>query len=303
MTSRHAYLLMVHKSIGQVEKLCRLLDDNRNDLYVHVDDNVRDVDIWQTRLHNAVKNAKLVFVPRVAVSWGGFSQIKAELSLLDTAVNDRTHTYYHLISGADLPLRNQDQIHSFFDMHQGKEFVSLGTLDYQKTIESRVRYWYIWQEYIGNAHSTLRRILRKVQRAYIALQRVFDVNLNSHNDIKHYYGGANWFSITESFAIYILAHRDWIHDTFRKGKCVDEVFVQTLLLNSEFSENRYLGVQFDDGPYSIMRDIDWKRGHPYVWRSGDFNELISSDFLFARKFDEDIDGNIIDRIYKFVVAE
>lgn len=53
---------------------------------------------------------------------------------------------------------------------------------------------------------------------------------------------------------------------------------------------------FDNNYQSIMRDIDWHRGSPYIWRISDYDELMKSEFLFARKFDEDVDSQIIDLI-------
>ena len=51
---------------------------------------------------------------------------------------------------------------------------------------------------------------------------------------------------------------------------------------------------------SNMRLIDWNRGNPYVFKSSDFEELIKSDMLFARKFDCSVDKQIIDKIYSFI---
>ena len=45
------------------------------------------------------------------------------------------------------------------------------------------------------------------------------------------------------------------------------------------------------------RHIDWNRGYPYVFRDGDYEELKSVEALFARKFDLNVDQNIIERIY------
>ena len=47
----------------------------------------------------------------------------------------------------------------------------------------------------------------------------------------------------------------------------------------------------DDGVHSCMRFIDFKRanieqqrrGEPYTWQDGDEAELLSSEYLFARK--------------------
>ena len=36
-----------------------------------------------------------------------------------------------------------------------------------------------------------------------------------------------------------------------------------------------------------MRLIDWKRGRPYVFRLNDFDEIINSPAMFARKFSSD----------------
>lgn len=301
MNRRYAYLIMVHKSLDQVTKLCRLLDDCRNDLYIHLDSKVVNRGIWENELQNSVSESTITFVPPVSVSWGGASQIKAELSLLKSAVQRQNYAYYHLISGADLPLKSQDDIHSFFDSRIGMEFVQLGTKEYQKSdVPDRVRYWFVWQEFIGNAPNLSRKILGKVQSLFVLMQRIGHIDFNRHNQIREFYGGSQWFSITDAFARYVIAHESWITYTFQRGKCVDEVFLQTLLLNSPFASRRYMGIHFDDDFRPIMRNIDWKRGRPYVWRNGDFDELMSSGFLFARKFDESVDSEIIDRIFNAV---
>lgn len=49
---------------------------------------------------------------------------------------------------------------------------------------------------------------------------------------------------------------------------------------------------------ACLRYIDWNRGNPYVFRKDDYNELMSAKHMFARKFDENIDTEIIDMIYR-----
>ena len=46
--------------------------------------------------------------------------------------------------------------------------------------------------------------------------------------------------------------------------------------------------------------IDWKRGNPYIFKNKDFDDLINSNLLWARKFDERIDNQIIQRIYEYL---
>ena len=52
-----------------------------------------------------------------------------------------------------------------------------------------------------------------------------------------------------------------------------------------------------------MRHIDWKRGKPYIFRNDDFDELISSNCMFARKFDEKIDNEIIEKIFDYLMEQ
>lgn len=42
-----------------------------------------------------------------------------------------------------------------------------------------------------------------------------------------------------------------------------------------------------------LREIDWKRGRPYIWRKVDYENLSRSKKIFARKFDANVDKDII----------
>ena len=50
------------------------------------------------------------------------------------------------------------------------------------------------------------------------------------------------------------------------------------------------------------RKIDWQRGSPYTWQDKDFEELIGSDRLFARKFSS-ADSHIILHICQHIMGE
>ena len=59
-----------------------------------------------------VKKSALHFVENVREQWGGYSQIQSELILFQAAW-EHGYEYYHLISGVDLPIKTQDEIHEF----------------------------------------------------------------------------------------------------------------------------------------------------------------------------------------------
>ena len=55
------------------------------------------------------------------------------------------------------------------------------------------------------------------------------------------------------------------------------------------------------GASAYPREIDFKNGNPYIYRIKDFNKLINSENLFARKFDSRIDKEIINEIFNYLL--
>ena len=105
---KHAYLIMAHNNFYLLDRLLRLIDDERNDIFLHIDKKTKNVPVKQ--LKEAVQKANLVWVPSLNIRWGGYSQIEVEMHLFRIA-SQTTHTYYHLLSGVDMPLKTQDEIH------------------------------------------------------------------------------------------------------------------------------------------------------------------------------------------------
>ena len=265
MGNKHAYLIMAHNEFDILKKLLALLDNPRNDIYVHIDRKVKNFDF--DYYNKLIEKSKIEFIERIEVEWGQFSQIECELSLLKNAVKNE-YSYYHLISGVDLPLKTQDEIHNFFDENQGLEFVHF--------CEEREIY------------------------TYNVKNRIPKYNLWESN-IKLRYG-ANWFSITHDLAKYVIFKEDWIRKYFIGSICGDELFLQTLVYDSKFENNLY--VKEMNGDYrGCVRYIDWARGNPYVFRKNDYEDLINSDKFFARKFSLKIDNEIIDTIFNHLISK
>ena len=124
---KHAYMIIAHNEFELLETLVRLLDDPRNDIYIHIDAKVKNFDF--AHFKQLVQKSKLEFTPRrLSVTWGHSSQVMTELLLLQTAVNGENsaepYAYFHLLSGVDLPIKSNDEVHAFFAENQGKEFVN-----------------------------------------------------------------------------------------------------------------------------------------------------------------------------------
>lgn len=75
--------------------------------------------------------------------------------------------------------------------------------------------------------------------------------------------------------------------------------MQTLIYKEKLEENLYKFYLEGDISNSL-REIDWKKGDPYIYTENDFNLLINSNNIFARKFDKVKDFNIVNLIYDYL---
>lgn len=299
---KHAYLIMGHNNFYNMEVLLRLLDDKRNDIYVHIDKKNKNFN--PSMLNNIVNKAHLYIYSEIKVNWGGFSQVKCELFLLKAAHRNYHYSYYHLLSCADLPIKSQDYIHNFFSNNKGYQFVQFKDHQFQeqyKELTQRITLYHILQEFRKCSNIRLiKGTLTVLAKMLMGLQMVLHINRLKNKNITLKYG-SQWFSITNEFAEYILENEGAIKDTYKLTMCPDEIFLQTMLYNSHFKAFIYQ-YKYQKDERGNMREIDWKRtldpAHPHIWRMEDLDDLRTSDMLFARKFSENVDRDIIDKIYE-----
>lgn len=190
-----------------------------------------------------------------------------------------------------MPLKTQDAIHAFFD-GENREFIGTcpGEGKYQL---DHVRYAYPLLRLKAYRKS---KPLKALNELLVILQRLCGVRRSRTFEESgwRFYDGWTWFSVTNEFACYVLANEKLIERMFCKAKAPDEMFMQTMAMNSPF---RHRVACVGDYKQGSMRLIDWERGRPYTFRTCDCDELISTPYLFARKFDERVDARIIDDIY------
>lgn len=281
MGDKHAYLIIAHNQFDLLEKLLKALDYPNNDIYLHIDKKVKTID--EQKLKTILKYSELFLLHnRVDVKWGEFSQIECELRLLEAATA-RHYVYYHLMSGVDMPLKKQEDIHNYFNCHLGTEFVHFDAPQIDPDAYKRVSKYVF---FAGRKKGIVQKVAYKM---LMALEIGVDRGKKVHWT---YQKGANWFSITDDLAKYVVNNRAIIEKQFRYTRCADEVFLQTLVENSRF-KNKVSPHNYCDNYETICYLIDWKRGNPYVFRNSDYEELIQSSMLFARKFDWEIDKEIV----------
>lgn len=285
--NKHAYLILAHKNLSQLKLLLSLLDDERNDIFLHID---KKAPFSAGELEGCCHKSFVQFVRPIRITWGGVSIVKAEMELLAAATLTK-HSYYHLISGLDLPIKSQDVIHDFFEANQGKEFLDLWEMP-EHTL-ARVKYYTMFPE---GSHFFLTNWLNHAGKFIF---KSLGLEMNRGVDFRQ---GSQWFSITHGFAKYVVDSADWIDKVFSHSCICDEIFIPTVLRRSPYWDNLYdCGLSAGhENRCANMRHIDWTRGssirHPWTYTIEDFALLKESPCLWARKFDESVDARIIEKV-------
>lgn len=279
-----AYLLQTHKNWEQLALLIRLLKESWNEIFVHVDAKAR---FDEEQLHQLIPNIDVRFVqPRVKVYWGHDSQVHATLALLRSAFHaPENFDRFILLSGQDLPIKTNDHIFQFFD-NNPHEYLQY----YQFPIK-----WWVYNGYdrlqIYNFPAALGPFWNKINRR---IQMLFPFRRPLPFD-GALFAGCQWFNLTRGAVEYVLQYVQTtnILNRIKYSSCVDEIFFQSILLNSPFAGT----CQCDD-----LRYADWELhgSNPKTLDQSDLQKLQESTALFARKFDQTHDPAIIQSVMQIL---
>lgn len=285
---KHAYLIMAHTDAPLLGILLSMLDDERNDIFLHIDKKAKNLN---PRVFSTSRAQLFIIEERIPVYWGHSSQVDLEMLLFRTATKKGSYAYYHLLSGTDLPIKTQDHIHTFFSQHQGKEFVTCWKKRSNPFTHNRMAKYHLFMEWEQRQKSFCGRVFAKLRTLLTHL-------LGEKNITYPLMTGPNWVSITHDFVSYLLKKEKEIKRLCRYTRNADEIFLQTILWNSPFKANLYKAEE--DRPLSkgCLREIFWKehRTSPEIITCAYWEEIKNSECLFARKFSTVADAEIIQRI-------
>lgn len=293
---KHAYLFMIHGDFESTYVCMSLLDDERNDIYIHMDKKTKEETFLavKNRVAKVVKRSEVHYIKRRRVDWGMFNMVEVTIDLLREAIKGH-YDYYHLLSGSDIPLQDVDTIHRFFEDNQGKEIISFNRKEISGESLKRIRYYYP-----KKTRGLWYRVFMKLQRK---------LNINRIRTDMIYQKGSNWFSITDELARYVVSMEKQVKKMFCHTRTSDEVFLQTLVMNSKFADRIY-DKSFEDHDRRTsentkalgnMRYLIWDTvsdGHPINLSMKNLPTLEQTKALFGRKFDWNQDSEIICYIYK-----
>jgi hypothetical protein len=218
------------------------------------------------------------WVDRVDTYYFGWSMVEGTLNGLRSAVT-RDPRHVVVISGQDYPLKQPDEIAAQLEAHEGTSFVhhyALPTEAWARENGGMRRIRYYWLEGV--------RVRRRPVRLPFVRRR-FPAGFVP-------YGGSAWVALSGEAARYILRfveENPAVVGFFRNTLIPDELFVQTVLLNSPLRDR----IVNDEVHY-----VDWSanRTSPKTLTVEDFPALAASDKLLARKFDAKEDGAVLDLI-------
>lgn len=295
---KHAYLIIAHNDFELLEKQLLLIDDLRNDIYVHIDTRAKNCKIEE--LCSCVKNSKIEIFQQYKVRWGDATQVKCEVFLLEKAIQ-KQYAYYHILSGVDLPIKTQEEIHQFFHTNIGKQFIHFDDVIVKQEVLDRVNYnHYFSKFYKISKYKLINKLFFILDTTGVKLQKI--LHIKKKHAFKIIQKGANWCSITNSLARYILDRKEQINQLVKNSKCADEVFIQTLVENSEFKNQLYQRT-YDNDYIQCARYIKWESDNaktPKTLTIDDFDEIFKSKAMFARKFNSKIDSKLIDKISEMI---
>jgi len=273
-----AYLILAHHAPEQLQRLIRTLPDD-SPILIHFD----------RRAHPSLYGRavellghRATFVKREVCRWGAFGIVQATLNLIDEIVGSGVdYDYASLISGADYPVKSNQEIAGFLQANVGSEFIeSFSMLQPNR--------WSAQGGYYKTPERVLCRHFRFRSRPELVFRlpgrRKMPAGLQP-------FGGSQWWTLSKRAVNYIA---DFVDKTpkwksFAKLCFIpDESFVQTILSNSEFSA-KIAGKDY--------RLVIWDRPEPpfpATLKMSDAEMLLASDCLFARKFDASVDSEILD---------
>jgi len=281
---KHAYLIVAHDSPELLLRLLKALDDERNDIYIHLD-RKWNLDVNRLKME---KSSIHILSKRISVYWGDVSQVKAQLLLIAEMLRYGPYEYCHLLSGSDFPIKSQDYIHARCELLSGKEFIGYAKgrkIDVE--IARKVRHYHLCPHHFRNGN-----LCQKALR-YLFLRLQYGLKYERNRDIV-FKKGSILCSITYDFARYVYDRKDMIIKTYDHTFCADEIFLQTVCWNSPFKENIYC---LDNEFAGCQRYIKWNNNVIMPILMDDINDMIVSDRWFARKFSESQLG-VVDAIAK-----
>lgn len=263
------YLILVHRYPDQFKRLFRAIYNEHNHYVVHVDKN-SGIDLEAEIRDFLLPYANAAMIRSEKAIWGGYSLVDAELRGMERLLEMGKWSHFINLSGQDFPLKPQKQIMAYLNANLDREFIKVQDQDqYRPDTMHRV------SEYVVELDQSIQRT---------ACSRPFLTDATP-------YIGNQWMIVTRAFCEFVCHDRsvDRYKAFYENTLIADEGFFQTVMMNCAIESE----IISDD-----LRMIDWIADgdiklRPRTYQLADATDLKASANLFARKFDQTVDDEIL----------
>jgi Core-2/I-Branching enzyme len=303
---RVAYLILSHTLPDQLLRLVSTLRRGSPDASLAVHHDARHSEVDRRELD--ALGAHLIAPPSSA-SWGEISQLTMVLRCLRWCLDHTNFEWLIVLSGQDYPIRPpagierslaDADVHAFIEARPCESPGLWAPLD-----EFSGRYHFQWRRTTSSALTSLARAAARkgsVVRVRVlpsgtwigvrGVRSPFDPSLVCHR-------GSDWFSLSRAAVATVDEFARERRDVLRwyaRTLHPTESFIQTVLANDPG-----MRLSGDHRRYS-----SWEDPHqtgPRLLRLDDLDAMLESDCDFARKFDQTVDGAVLDEIDRRVHAD
>lgn len=307
---KKAALILAHNNFKQLDRLLGSLKSEDFDVFVHIDKKAKDFNVnsfFNRRGVTFIKNRK-------SVSLDTWTLFQATMNLVNEALRKGTkYSYYMLLSASDYPIKPITYISEFLDNNYPQSFIDVTPINRSNWVWKKFNH-FRWIHINNLINSYVKSaIAKKVLKIPIRLsERIMDVLGNVPYKKTKYslYGGSAWRVISDVAMKYIADEYNRNRKDIRNlshSITPEETFFQTMIMNSPYGkdllvnpidqrEQNCLTYAYFTDDYSGNGKKPFN-GHPYIFTIDDFQMLKNmDDRMFARKFDQNVDSEILDKI-------
>lgn len=284
-----AYLISAYTDPEQLPKLIKALTYKENEFYIYVDAK-SDINEFKIAVDNNIEDkSRIHFIEkRIKVFWGGYSQVRSIWTLLNTAIQegvDKKFDRYVYISAQDYPIWSNEKIEQYYKDNYNKQMLHGYNLTKSgnHVALSKIDHYAHWD--INIKHERLFNKYRKILNDKVLKLFPHKIVYKDKNSTWDIYWGSDYFSMSPDCARYVA-------ETFKNNRgfrkymkyvfCPSELWVQTLVANSEYRNSMLIDDVYDFNVATVMQLVDYTSSI-YVWKEEDYDTVVNSGKMFFRK--------------------
>ena len=297
------YLILAHKNPLQLSRMIERLDDGASKFFIHLDAKT-PIEPFAACL----EGAHIRFIePRERCVWGDFSIVQATIRLMEAASKEQG--IFILMSGQDYPIQSQGYINAFLESNKEFDFIEIEPLEEKwkpKMVKDKLEHYHILHsEERGNSNCYASFAHCSVFQKLRTLTHLLKGRLSMKNfkllcslpkriaPFERQYAGSQFWAFSERtfYAVlnYIREHKAALEGYYKYTSSPDEIYFHSVLMD----------LVAKDSTIKLKEQITYvnyfRKNNVFV--TEDFDKLTSAKGkLFARKFDTDIDIEILNKL-------